>query len=209
MVYAMSNNGFIHVLSFRAVRVAWLLVLCLNLPTMGFAGEKFAPNGRVLATSSGTNASPHKVSESSAEACPTARLPRYYFGFYTMVNDKGDLSLLTDEYRIGVYLDDLKTLIDKSRVLRSEPDNCSVQCPCEELILSERVIEKNGNGIKTVGIDTLIEQKPPDSSSQPWHQKTYESPSSIKETLDGTRPCLAISASRDLKDHDLSHTKAH
>jgi hypothetical protein len=211
MVLAVPSNGLMGFLPFRVMWLPLLLAHYLNGPTMGFAADKTVTNMRALATSAEMPASRTDVKAVQTGACPTAPLPRYYVGGYTMINLKGDPSPLTDPVRIFAYLNELVTVgIPQDRVLGSKPPDCNRDCPCEVLWLSENVIAKDEKGVTKMGLDTIVIPDPVISSSKVSHNQRYPAPSSVKnDNLDVTRSCLDRTASYNLLTHDQLHRDPH
>ena len=182
----------------------WLAVaLCADLTVSGLAADTVVHHAPGAAKASSAPSDPNL----SAESC--SGMPRYYVGSYAMLDDNGQLSPVRDDTRLNAYLDEWRTKEKlKERILDAAPTKeCTAECPCDELLLSERV-RKNGQEIERMYLKVMLRAHPAESHSD-ITPNDFEVHSSFKVDFEETRRCVAVSAKINMATHDDLHATSH
>src|ERR1017187_5910258 len=180
-----------------------LLIAFLVGRTTGFGAE--VNRGQLLAAVAPPATKAPLAVVSAAETSSTVHdaMPRYYFGGYTKINEKGDAIAFNDPVQIDDYLHKLKNWIP-DRILESVPNDCSKINPCEELLLREET-----SGIEVI-LWTEIRQNPVVDSASKIPHKPLRNQTAMKETWLDTRSCLSAKASYLILMHDkLNRDELH
>ena len=188
---------------FFSARVCGLLALVLFLgnPARSFsAAARIAPVASSPSPGAGAPVSAGDVPDASSGG--HASLPRYYFGSYITVDEKGEARELKDQVQHDDFVEKIKKWgIPQTRILEKDPGNCLISNPCEELSMREET-----SGIE-VSLVTEIRQNPVISSGIPHTPLSNQT--SMKDRWSVTRSCLSQKASWLLWSHDKQHQTSH